>query len=486
MAVSNAKVSQRRVTLCADLLQHSPDAGEFFVHALAQLPDDVTVQMPGEFKERGPVGLLAEAYGIAERVRFGAPALADSLLERMVTTKATLGEVVEELWNDDDEASCLPRGDDTALRGHRVGVVTNVPAHYRVPLFDSIGQRLEQAGARFFVFFAAQATTSRPWLTGGESLDFEHEFLPALTVPLRARPPRVPLAINVALRRFRPTVLLSAGFSPALSGRVARYARRARIPFGIWSGEHDEMKTARSGLRAAQRRRLLARTDFAIAYGSASVTYLHSLAPALPVVIGRNTAPLPPAAKAVASPCKPVDVVVVGDLADKRKGIDVVVDAMCARPGLACRVTVVGGGASLRTLKAKARGDHRITFLGPLPAEETRRVLSAADVFVSPTRSDIFGLALVEAMGAGVCALVSPAAGAVEDLCVDGVNCLVISGHDPERWAEGIAKVTSERGFRQELGRRARSTIVRRWTIDHAADAMVAGLRLGILTGARG
>jgi glycosyltransferase involved in cell wall biosynthesis len=486
MAVSNAKVSQRRLTLSADLLRRSSRAAEFVVHALAQLPDEVTAQLPREFKERRQVELLAEAYGLAERVSFGTSASGESPIERMIAAKATFAEVVEQLWDDNDEASRLVRGDDALLRGHRVGVVTNVPAHYRVPLFNAIGRRLAQAQAHFVVFFSAQAATSRPWLTDGDSLEFEHEFLPAMTIPLRARRPRVPLTINARLRRLRPTVVLSAGFSPAVSGRVARYARKARIPFGIWSGEHEQMTTARSALRAAQRRRLLAVADFAVAYGSASARYLHSLAPVLPVVIGRNTAPLPRPAKAVESACKAVDVVVVGDLADQRKGVDVVIDALRARSDLDCCVTVIGGGARLGTLKAKARADDRITFLGPQSAEETRRILSAADVFVFPTRSDIFGLALVEAMGACVCALVSPTAGAVHDLCVDRLNCLVIPGHDPEPWAEAIAQATSDCRLRGELAARARLTIVRRWTLDHAADAIVAGLRLGILAGVRG
>jgi glycosyltransferase involved in cell wall biosynthesis len=485
LAVTDTEASQRRVALSLDRLQRSPTAAELVVHALAQLPDDVTGGFPGQFQERERVELLARAYGIEERVRSGTPAPADSRLDRMIAAKATFGEVVEELWNDDDEVSPPVRGDDSLLRGHRFGLVTNVPAHYRVRLFNAIGRRLEEAGARFVVFFTSRAATSRPWLTGGEPLGFEHEFLPGLTVPVRARPPRLPLTLNAALRRVRPTVLLSAGFSPAVSGRVERYARSAGIPFGVWSGEHDQMATTRSRLRAAQRRRLLSRADFAVAYGSASATYLHSLAPELPVVIGRNTAPLPAAPKAADSPNEPVHIVVVGDLADQRKGIDVVIDALRARPRLDCRVTVIGGGARLGALEARARSDDRVTFLGSRSPEETRRTLSAADVFLSPTRADIFGLALVEAMGAGVCPVVSSVAGAVPDLCVEGLNCRVIQGHDPCRWAEAIAEVTSDRALRSKLAARARSTIVRRWTVEHSADAIVAGLRLGVLTGAR-
>jgi glycosyltransferase involved in cell wall biosynthesis len=480
MAVRSPATPRRTVTVSADLLRRTPAAGELLIHALAQLPDAITADFPVADSNRRQLELLASAYGIRERVSFGLGAKTDQVLDPLFARKITFAELVEDLSENGDAPRKL-RGDDDVFRGHRVAFVTNVPAHYRVALLNAIASRLDAASCRFKVLFCTQGIESRPWLVGLDPLEFEHEYLRAVSVPVRSRPPLVPLRLEAALRSFRPTIVLSAGFSPAISGRVARYARRERIAFGVWSGEHEQMPTARSRLRTAQRRQLLARASCAVAYGSASARYIRLLAPALPSVIGRNTAPLPRPAVAAHERGEPVELVAIGDLADTRKGIDIAIDALRARPEIECRLTVIGGGAALAGLTNRTTHDHRIELVGPRPAEETRRALSRADIFLFPTRSDIFGLALVEAMGAGVCAAVSPAPGAVADLCIDRNNCVVVAGHKPERWANVIAELVTDGALRQTLGARARMTIRRRWTIEHAADAMVAGLRLGIL-----
>ena len=450
------------------------------MHALAQLPDNVMAVLPRDVPSRGKLELLVAAYGTGERLTFGSVDSGGDAFERLMAGDATFGELVEGL-SGDGEAARLVRGDDSVFRGHRIAVVTNIPAHYRVPLLNLVASRLQHSGAGFAAFFCARGTRSRPWLPSRESLEFEHEFLSAVAVPVRARPPLIPLTLEAALRRFRPTIVLSAGFSPAVSGRCARYARRARIPFGVWSGEHDQMKTARNRIRRAQRRRLLARADFALAYGSASGRYLRALAPALPTVIGRNTAPLPERSTAAAAQDRPVSIVAIGDLTDERKGIDIAIDAIRARPDLDCRLRVIGGGTKLPALEIRAGRDSRIQLAGPRTPEETRDALGSADLFLFPTRADIFGLTMVEAMGAGTCAVVSSAAGAVHDLCVDRVNCVVVRGDQPDSWANAVAELTLNEPLRREIGARGRTTILRRWTIEHAADAMIAGLRLPVL-----
>jgi hypothetical protein len=483
VAVTDPAVSEHRLAVSTERLRAEPQAAELLVHALAQLPDHVTLELPPEFPERVAVERLARAYGIDNRVSFGPGRGDEPLLQRLIDGEATFAEVVEQLAGD-ETATFSPRGDDTLLEGERVAVVTNLPAHYRVPLLNAIASRLDTADARFRVLFSARTARSRPWLQGSDTLEFEHEFLRTVALPSRSRPPVVPLDLDGALRRFRPTILLSAGFSPVVSGRVARYARQAGVVFGIWSGEHGQMKTARDRLRLAQRRRLLARADFAIAYGSAAVRYLRVLAPTLPTVIGRNTAPLPDPSQGSPNGRR-VEMIVIGDLADHRKGIDVAINAVCVRPELDCHVKVIGGGAKFATLKSRTAGDRRIEFLGARSPEQTRLELKGADAFLFPTRSDVFGLALVEAMGAGLCALVSRAAGSVDDLCVHRRNCLLVADHDPQHWADALAELVSSQVLRTSLAASARRTILRRWTVAHAADAMVAGLRLGVLTRAR-
>lgn len=132
-------------------------------------------------------------------------------------------------------------------------------------------------------------------------------------------------------------------------------------------------------------------------------------------------------------------------------------------------------------LAARAEGDERIRFLGPLVPDRVRDVYRSSGIMLFPTRSDVFGLVLVEAMGAGLATVVSSAAGAVADLAVDGLNCAVVEGDDPRAWNRALVRLVEQADVRRALGARARATIDHRWTIEHAADAMLAGLRLGVL-----
>ena len=109
-------------------------------------------------------------------------------------------------------------------------------------------------------------------------------------------------------------------------------------------------------------------------------------------------------------------------------------------------------------------------------------VYERAHAFLFPSREDVFGLALVEAMAAGLACATSRAPGAVADLCADDENALVVHSHDPRAWAHTIERLVSDDGLCRRLGSRGAKTIDARWTLDHAVDAMAAGLRLGLLT----
>jgi glycosyltransferase involved in cell wall biosynthesis len=316
--------------------------------------------------------------------------------------------------------------------------------------------------------------------TSDEDLAFEHELLPSLELPIGARSAFVPLTLERRLAALEPTLVIAAGLSPFVSGRIAAFADRHGVTFGLWSGDHAAMATAMSRLRRAQRRRLVARADFAIAYGYAAAEYLQTLRPDIPLVYGRNTS-VSYIAPRSANGCKPIEVLAVGDLASPRKGIDILIDALQLSQHLPVRLTVIGGGKLLPQLALAAREDGRIRLLGPLPPAAVRGEYAKADVFAFPSRADVFGLALVEAMAFGLATLTSSRPGVVADLCVDQHNCLVVQSNDPRLWAARLGELAERQELRETLGKRAHQTVARRWTLDHAVDAMLAGLRLGVL-----
>jgi len=471
--------------------QHASSGGlAEALHALAQLPDDVGLDVGCDEAEMQRLGLMAWAYGVGGRFELrpsaGARATWVRGAERIPhDPRRTIAETVEGLWPPGVE-SWLGSGDDGVLEGHRVAVVSNLPAHYRIPLFAGISRRLEAVGGSLRVLFLRSSAGSRTWLASEERLDFDHEVVPGVDLPVRRRPPRLPLGLGGALRRHRPTIAVSAGLSPAVSGRVQRYARAAGIPFGLWSGEIATIAARQPRVRQLQRRRLVQNADFGIAYGALASRYLTSLAPTLPVVLARNTSVVAPAGPERRPRGENVELLTVGDLASPRKGVDVLVEALRAVPQEPCRLTVVGDGSLRKKLEREAASDDRVKFIGALPPAGVRAASAESDVFLFPSRSDVFGLVLVEAMSRGLAIAVSSAVGAVPDVTVPGHNCLVIGSHEPRSWADAIVRLVGDARLSTRLGDAARRTIARRWTIDHAVEGSLAGLRLGARLAADG
>lgn len=486
MAVGQARAGADR----AGVTRASPHGLAEALHTVAQLPGDVGLELGCDVEEVRRLELMRWAYGLDGRVELRPASTSRATWMRgaeriRYDPGMTIAETVESLWPRDCE-SWLGCGDDQVLDGHRVAVVSNLPAHYRIPLFAGLARRVEAAGGSLRILFLRGSAGRRTWLNSEEGLDFEHEVVPGVDLPVRRRPPRLPLGLGAALRRYRPTIAVSAGLSPVVSGRVQRYAGAAGIPFGLWSGETATLAARQPWARRRQRQRLVEKTDFAIAYGTLAARYLASLARQLPVVVGRNTSVRETAASERPTRGGTVELLTVGDLTSARKGVDVLLDALRTVPEVSCRLTVVGDGKARTGLEREADGDARVRFVGALPPSGVRAALGESDVFLFPSRADVFGLALVEAMSQGLTVAVSSAVGAVPDVAVPGRNCLVIDSHEPTHWADAIARFVEDAELRAHLGEAGRRTIARRWTMDHSVEGTLAGLRLGARLAASG
>jgi glycosyltransferase involved in cell wall biosynthesis len=119
---------------------------------------------------------------------------------------------------------------------------------------------------------------------------------------------------------------------------------------------------------------------------------------------------------------------------------------------------VVGGGPDLEMLKRKY---PEVRFPGFKTGEELARHLASADVFVFPSRTDTFGLVLIEALACGVPVAAFPVQGPI-DIVTNGVTgflsedlreaVLHALGLDPGRCRNEALKYTWEACTRQFLG----------------------------------
>lgn len=120
------------------------------------------------------------------------------------------------------------------------------------------------------------------------------------------------------------------------------------------------------------------------------------------------------------------------------------------------RLVLVGDGEMRPQLEAqvKAEGlqDH-VVFAGAVP--EIWSHLAQADVFALTSRTEAFGMAIVEAMGAGL-PVVAPNVGGIPELVVPGVCGQLFPPGDYMRLAEQLAELLTSAETRAQMGAAAR------------------------------
>lgn len=126
-----------------------------------------------------------------------------------------------------------------------------------------------------------------------------------------------------------------------------------------------------------------------------------------------------------------------------------------SRPGTKM---VIGDGPALSELK---RRHPDVVFAGAKSGEDLARHFAAADVFVFPSRTDTFGLVILEALASGVPVAAYPVEGPLDVIGDSGAGCLdedlgrAIDGAlpiQPERCRQHALTFTWENSARQFLG----------------------------------
>jgi len=143
-----------------------------------------------------------------------------------------------------------------------------------------------------------------------------------------------------------------------------------------------------------------------------------------------------------------------------QKGFDVLLEA-AADPRLShVRVVVAGEGPERVALERQAQElgiSDRVSFVGAASRARLAALFRDCSVFAFPSRGEPFGIALLEAMAAGV-PPVATAAGGVPEFAADGENALLVQPDDAAALAEAISRVVNDEGLAERLAANGRRT----------------------------
>jgi glycosyltransferase involved in cell wall biosynthesis len=179
------------------------------------------------------------------------------------------------------------------------------------------------------------------------------------------------------------------------------------------------------------------------------------------------------------------------DNVERKRLLDVVRTAAAVREqGSELQFVIVGGREDAAPI-VEAEVDRlglqdRVTLVGRVSAEEKRRLLQGATVYLQPTQYESFGVAIAEAMASGI-PVVTNDIGAVGDVVGD-TGTMLPPDAGPHEFAEALLATALQPDYANATRARQRvverfSYLARRQEIEAALDA-VMGARLPMTRGA--
>ena len=286
--------------------------------------------------------------------------------------------------------------------------------------------------------------------------------------PLAPQPPRFhPLDALGRWRRFVAIRNLILGTAPDVvicfedipNVEVLLSLAGERIP--VIACEHSDPRFHLIPVRWAMLRRLVYPWAAAVVVLNDEIArWCSGVKPAWKVVTIPNPVESPQPAAGATRPSYfgPRNVVAVGRLVPQ-KGFGSLIDAFAhnAHRRPEWHLTILGDGEERASLERQIR-EHglgsRIHLVGAV--EEPMRIIPHADLFVMSSRYEGFGMALVEAMAAGLPVISFACPSGPAAIIHDGIDGVLVPPGDIPALAEAIANLMDDADGRQRLGAAAR------------------------------
>ncbi len=139
------------------------------------------------------------------------------------------------------------------------------------------------------------------------------------------------------------------------------------------------------------------------------------------------------------------------------------------------RLRIVGGGPQreqLERLAMRLQVAEITTFVGPVEHDKVSEELNHLDIYVAVSRSESFGVAVIEASACERPVIVSDVGG-LPEIVQDGRTGLVVPRESPSHLADALAKLVLQPELREELGRNGREMVQEQYEWGQCVTQMV-------------
>lgn len=358
----------------------------------------------------------------------------------------------------------------------KVLFTTNIPAPYRVDFFNELGGSLDLT-----VLFERRSASNRDasWRFDGE-LSFKEYYLHGIRTGQESS-----FAPNVIshLDARRYDLIVIGGYSTPTAMTAIRYMQHKRIPFLLNADGGFVRSDGR--IRFAAKRSLIRSASGWLSTGLRTTEYLiHYGADA-----GRvYTYPFSSVRRAdVLS--RPIDIETKREIRSQlgisedrcvlmvaqpihRKGIDLLIEAT-AMLGKDTGVYLIGGRPSTGYQKLRTDlGLNNLHFVDFSSRQQLSGYYRAADLFVLPTRFDIWGLVINEAIANGLPVVTTDMCVAGLELVKPGINGLILHAGRSDELASAIEVLVQDPRTLNRMGRES-LILASEYTVESMAESHI-------------
>ncbi len=369
----------------------------------------------------------------------------------------------------------------------KVLLVTNIPNPYRISLFNEAHRLFTENGLQLKLVFGASGYSRRKFVLDEGSIHFKYEILNDNGISLSKDAEKTYFlykGLSALLRRESPDVIIVAGFSLATM-KVFRYHLFNKVPYIIYSGSTGHIHRKLNIIRTIQRNILLKYAAAFVVYGNRAGRYLSDCGvPAGKIFTAINTVDT----QFYSTETEKIQLTekqnnlkhhftYLGYLVPRKK----VEELLHAVKILASRRTdfhldILGDGVSRASLEAFT-SEHGlsdlVTFHGFKQKQEIPAFFARSSGLMFQTGYDIWGLVLNEAMAAGLTCIVTPNAGAVDDLITEGVTGFIVDYKNHKMVADKMEWIINHPEESNTIGDNAKKFIQNNATIAHSASGFV-------------
>ncbi|MCA9446140.1 MAG: glycosyltransferase family 4 protein [Candidatus Omnitrophica bacterium] len=340
---------------------------------------------------------------------------------------------------------------------------------YRIPVFNWIArdERIELE-----VLLLSVREANRQWEIEMERCEFKHCTVPSKDFYVRSLDWGLHFnwGVKSALEDLRPDVVAGTGYvSPAyLTGQ--KWAKRNEAGYVLWSGSTAATSRIGKGPLKWMKKRFVRNCDAYLSYGTDATKQLVALgADPERVVTGCNTVDIEEFGRmAEEARSRPEFgewrerypkhlILFIGQMIE-RKGVRDLLRAFRSIKNRDMGLVLIGEGPEMERYRQEFEGVEGLYWEGYKQTRDLGPFLASADVLVMPSRLEIWGLVVNEAMAAGLPVIATTCSGSTTDLVEDGVTGYSFEAGDemalstllksvadhPERWAE-IGRTARER-----------------------------------------